>query len=48
MKSNDTSRREFLAAAGLLATAAVTGCATKENPFQPYFFSCIVVNDGYG
>ena len=35
MKSNDTSRREFLAAAGLLATAAVTGCATKENPFQP-------------
>lgn len=35
MNTNDTSRRDFLATAGLLATAALTGCASKENPFVP-------------
>jgi len=34
MKETNTSRREFLVG-GLLATAAVAGCSTKNNPFVP-------------
>ena len=32
MKTNDTSRREFISA-GLLAGLAVTGCTSGKNPF---------------
>jgi Fe-S-cluster-containing dehydrogenase component len=34
MKINDTSRREFITS-GLLASLAIAGCSTKENPFEP-------------
>jgi molybdopterin-containing oxidoreductase family iron-sulfur binding subunit len=34
MKTNDTSRREFISAT-LLAGLAVTGCSTGKNPFEP-------------
>ena len=34
MKTNDTSRREFISAT-LLAGLAVTGCSSGKNPFEP-------------
>jgi len=34
MENKNTSRRDFLFT-GLLATAAVTGCSDKKNPFAP-------------